>query len=1466
MSGSPLLRRFSRRSSGISFAAMLVALWGLGGLTAITVEHVPPTTLLNLIRLGVPIAIAGLILKYLHSAHTRSLSRPLTAPHPSASEDIFASIFRFNPEPMGIATFAEGRILDVNDRMVEFWGYPRDVLIGRTAVELGLWPSVEKRQQFRHQLQTQGTVRNLETTVSPPHREPKTLLISADLQELKGQLCIVATFKDISDRKAAEVENLHLRERLQFLLTQTPAVLFLSRPDGDYGTTFVSDNVQQVLGYPPAAFLEDPNFWLQHVHPDDVPRILTGLAPLVERGYHAHEYRFLHQDGRYRWVQNELKLLRDAEGKPVNIAGYLIDISDRKQAELDLQFSEARLKAAQRVAQVGNWEWDVRTQAVFWSEQVFRIFGLDLTTKPSQEKFLELVFPADHFTVLESINRLLLQGSSDEIEYRIRRPDGTLRIVVGKAQAVCDQHQQVTKLYGTILDITDRKQQEAQYRLLFDNNPNPMWIFDQQTLQFLAVNRAMERKYGYAAAELLTMQVTQLRPPEDVPALLQLVSQLSANEFEGYVGEWKHRTQAGTEFDVEIISHRIVWQGKPAIFSLGRDISDRKTTEHHLRQSEQTNRALMQALPDLMVRMHQDGTYLDIYPTPRVKLFHSKPLQAGITIDDAMPADLARERLLYVQLALATGAEQTYEYDWVDQGVRRYEEARIVPFEAAEVLVIIRDISDRKRVEQALQQSEAQFQEIANTISQVFFVRSAVTEEFLYISPAYEKVWGCTCASLYEDPHSWFESVYGEDRERVQVILNQLAQRSSLRLEYRITDQTGQLRWILLTVSTVRDEAGAPLRYVGVADEITYRKLAEIALVRSEQRFRSLFEYAPIAYMALDEQGHFLDVNAPLCQLLNEPQNTLVGQSFLDFWATEPRHALGELILPMLQTDLTHLELTLIPTDGSPITVLLEGRAQVNAQGQFLKAHCVLYNITELKQAELALQQAKEAAEAANLAKSTFLANMSHELRTPLNIILGYAQLLSYDTALMPEYRTYLKSIHRSGNHLLDLINDVLDLSKIEAGRLTLDLKPFNLLDLINTLQEMFYLRAEAKDLDLRIELGELPPFIRSDVTKLRQILVNCLSNAVKFTETGTVTLRVNVCPAADGSRAETTGELAGPDSSADRPQVLTLQFDVADTGIGIEPDDLEVIFDAFVQATAGRLSTEGTGLGLAISLKYATLMGGRLTATSVPGQGSCFSLWLPVTVETAPEPRSPLVDRPVTGLRSPAADYRILVVDDQLTSRQLLALFLRRAGLKVQEAASGAEAIAYWETWQPDLIWMDIRMTGMSGYEAMHQIRQREHQAQPNAANRLPEGEGIIPKSPLPIIALTAQAYQEDRDRAISAGFTDLVTKPFSATDIFEKMAVHLGLQYEYGESSPPRADDTLAAHVAGRSLSPAALQVMPPTWIANLYAAALNCSSHDVETLLGQIPNQHQALAQGLKSLLYNYEFETIIKLCQT
>jgi signal transduction histidine kinase/CheY-like chemotaxis protein len=482
-------------------------------------------------------------------------------------------------------------------------------------------------------------------------------------------------------------------------------------------------------------------------------------------------------------------------------------------------------------------------------------------------------------------------------------------------------------------------------------------------------------------------------------------------------------------------------------------------------------------------------------------------------------------------------------------------------------------------------------------------------------------------------------------------------------------------------------------------------------------------------------------------------------------------------------------------------------------------------------QMEEELRQAKEAAESANRAKSTFLASMSHELRTPMNAILGFVQLMQRHSGLDAELSKDLGIVRRSGEHLLSLINNVLDLSKIEVGRLTMSTSSFDLWRLLDEVEELFQFRASDKHLRLLVERApDVPRFIESDETRLRQVLINLLGNALKFTDEGSVALRV--------STAGATGQAAGQ-----RGEVRNLHVAVEDTGPGIAPDEQERIFEAFTQAASAQ-SHEGTGLGLALSRRFVRLLGGELTLSSEVGQGSVFRFTLPVTVASASE--SPPECKPyrVVGLEPDQPTYRILVVDDRWSNRHLLTRLLAPLGFAVQEASNGQEAIALWQSWQPHLIWMDMRMPMMDGYEATRQIK------------RSTSGQATA------IIALTASTLEEEQAVVLSAGCDDFVRKPFAENDIFATMHRHIGVRYVY--ETP--ANDAPAVHQARPDpLTPAALAVLPSLLLTDLEQALTTTAPDLIDQCIAEVCQHNSGIAHSLTALAEDFEYARMLALVQ-
>jgi signal transduction histidine kinase/CHASE1-domain containing sensor protein/DNA-binding NarL/FixJ family response regulator len=484
----------------------------------------------------------------------------------------------------------------------------------------------------------------------------------------------------------------------------------------------------------------------------------------------------------------------------------------------------------------------------------------------------------------------------------------------------------------------------------------------------------------------------------------------------------------------------------------------------------------------------------------------------------------------------------------------------------------------------------------------------------------------------------------------------------------------------------------------------------------------------------------------------------------------------------------------------------------------------VIKDITGEKKAEQD-RIARRAAEKANQAKSAFLSNMSHEIRTPLNAIIGFGAVLQRDTSLTPVQARQVQTVNRSSRHLLNLINDILDISKIEAGQLSLNISDFALHDLLDDLELMFRSRAEAMGLAINVErMDNVPQYVKGDEGKLRQVLVNLLGNALKFTESGGVGLRIRADAA--GSRTGGPGE------------DLHLRFEVEDSGCGISEEALGQIFKPFQQADNG-VKAGGTGLGLAISRALIQLMGGTITVKSTVGKGSCFFFHITVQPAEQADKPSAAVTPQVTGIAPGTGPWRILVVDDQPENRMLLHDLLQPVGFEIKEAANGAEALTLFEKWAPHAVLMDMRMPVMDGYEATRRIKST------------PKGRVT------PVIAVTASAFEDNRSDIQNAGTDAFIRKPFRPEEMFEALKHALGITFVYANDAGQASRKTSAW-----SLKPEDLGNLPADLVQAMCQAVEIGDMTELGTLIDRVRETDEPTADRLRILADQYDYDKLFR----
>ncbi|MBF0353260.1 MAG: PAS domain S-box protein [SAR324 cluster bacterium] len=744
---------------------------------------------------------------------------------------------------------------------------------------------------------------------------------------------------------------------------------------------------------------------------------------------------------------------------------------------------------------------------------------------------------------------------------------------------------------------------------------------------------------------------------------------------------------------------------------------------------------------------------------------------------------------------------------------------------------------------------------------------------------------------------AFLNAIHPDDRDAVNhAYTNSIKTRRPYDITHRLRMSDGRVKWVREKCVSNFDAAGNPIRSHGVVHDITERKQAEDALALQRLRAEALLEL-PQASESMDETTfiqyglelaenltgsiisflYIINDNEKNIELVTWSQRTLKTSCkavstkhypvnsagiwadslrqqhpviFNDYASYPHKHGLPKghvplsrlISVPIIEngktlmlmgvgnkpTDYTELEVETVQLIANDIWRIVQRRRSLEEIQAYQQQ---LEQLVEARTRELL--QAKEAAEKANQAKSLFFANMSHELRTPLNIILGFSRLIQRDTSLPATHQEKLGTILKSGEHLLTLINEVLEMAKIETGSIGLVEEDFNPQQLLDFLESMYAFRARGKGIELRFEfISEVPLFIHADEQKFRQVVLNLLSNAIKFTSKGHVLVRIGY------SMADSRLEVA-----------------VEDTGEGIAPEEMALLFQPFRQTQSGKQKYhEGTGLGLTIVKHYVELMGGNISVESKPGEGSVFRFYIPARPVENGRVLKKIPENRVIGLEPGQPRYRILIVEDQEDNRTLLGGLLRTVGFEVYEAKNGLEAVELWNTTALHLILMDMRMPEMDGYEATKRIRQQQSETRNDVEpSTLRNHQPAF--SEIPIIAVTAYALKEDQEAVLTVGCNDSIRKPFNETELFEKIALFLGVRYLYEEIIP------VEEKTMPRELTSGDLENLNTEWLDKLRFAAMTGESELLLELILLIRSVHPPLAETLTTLVQSYQFKKIV-----
>ncbi|MBE9109232.1 PAS domain S-box protein [Nodosilinea sp. LEGE 07298] len=1282
-----------------------------------------------------------------------------------AQEATYRHLFDCNPQPMWVYDLETLRFLAVNDAAIAKYGYARAEFLAMTIADIRPSEDVPRLLENVAQVASGLDIAGVWQHCLQDGQIIQVEIVSYAL-EFAGRRAELVMAQDVTERIRVERALRHSEERYRLLVELAPQIVWSADMAGRH--IYVSKRMGEYVGLATEQLMDFD--WQFIVHPDDLGRVRDRWIESVQTGMpYETEYRMRRANGDYRWhLSQAIRVQSDQE---IQWLGMATDIHDRKQAEFALQDLNHSLeqKVAERTADLYRSQAEVRAilnnspakiyvedlegRYIFVNQTFLRLFNCqpeDVIGKTIHE-----FFPPEIADTLRANDLLLLeQGGVQQFE-EIVRVNGEDRVFLSNKFLLRDEQGEVYALCGMSTDITDRKAVEVALKESRDYLQAmlaalPDHVFrvnrDGVYLDFYPSDSTLEIT---GLATLVGRTMADVLPPEVAQAHRHRIEQALTTKT-------IHVSEQQVEVDGALLVRevRVAPCGPNEVLFVIRDITDRKQAEFALRKSEARYRQLFNSIEDgfciAEVLFDDAGTpyehrFLETNPAFSRHCSLASVDPVGKTASELIPGIASFWNDLYAQV-LSTGKpiRQDIRSDVLDC----WFEVMVCPVgEDAphQVFVLFADVGDRKQAEIALQN-------LSDRLSLVLEagqlgVWSWDLDRQLYWDAALCRMYGIPESSQFVPWQAWRSQVHHDDIERVEALRQAAIEGAPFTgVEFRIWRTDGELRWIQSFAQVQHDAQGNPARMVGINRDITDRKQAETALRKSEEELRLFINASSdIVYrMSADWQEM-----KPLDGKEFLVSTDSASKSWLDPYIPPVEQArVWAAIQHAIQTKSPfELEHQVLRQDGTVGWTFSRAIPVLNEQGDILEWFGAASDISDRKRAELDLQHTNAELARATRLKDEFLANMSHELRTPLNAILGMTEGLQEAVfgPLTDRQRRSLTTIETSGNHLLSLINDVLDVAKIESGQFELDYAAVNVCLLCNSSLTLVKQQAHKKGLHLETHVPSTLPEIYGDERRLRQMLVNLLSNAVKFTPAGG---RITVTAAYTALSPEAIAsnrDLIHPEVDlAATVGILTLS--VADTGIGISPENAKKLFQPFIQIdSALNRQYQGTGLGLALVKRIAEIHGGKVTLTSAVGSGSCFTLQLPIIPIPTGHVSATAIPSSIEAIAplDPTTAPLILLAEDNAANVSTITAYLTAKGYALIVAQNGLEAVNLATSANPDLILMDIQMPQLDGLEAIRQIRQN-----PALAN-------------VPIVALTALAMPADRERCLAAGADDYISKP---------------------------------------------------------------------------------------------------------